>query len=206
MLLFRPFIELRIMNSHISPRDICSQAILTIQRLLRSYSRLYSLRRTPSFVPYFVLIAGITQLALNGSSNQSGSYAKAADPQVSAVISQCIADLGEMASLYHFAKIASNILQYIADVRDGKASPEKLEDIFRHYPGRTHLFTMTMPAGNVIKGSRLPQDKTREFKSMRSGKATILDIANTPFWLFATQSRPMMHQTQDLEQSRFSVL
>jgi hypothetical protein len=108
--------------------------------------------------------------------------------------------------LHHFAKIASNILQDVVDIKNGEASREKLEDIFRHHPGGTHRLMVAMPADKVVRGSRLPQEKTRELKSICSGQAMILDIANPPFWLFATQSRPMMYQIQDLEQSGFSVL
>jgi hypothetical protein len=153
-----------------------------------------------------VLTAGIVQLAGSGSSNQLGSYAKASDPQISAVISQCIADLDEMASLYHFATIASNILQYIVDAENVEASLEKAEEMFRRHPGGPHRLTAAFPAGNGSNGSRLPQDKTREFTSMHIGSATMLDIANPPFWLFATQSRPIVDQAQDLEQSGFSML
>jgi hypothetical protein len=128
------------------------------------------------------------------------------DPQVSAVISQCIADLDEMASLYHFAKIASNISQYIVGVEGGKASLDDLEEIFRLHAGDTHHLAAGVPAGYILNGSRLQQDKTREFASMQTIQATMLDVVNPPFWLFATQSRRMMYQTQDLEQSVFLML
>lgn len=64
LLLFRPLIKLRIIGSSVTPRDVCAQAAEAIQGLCRSYSQLYTLRRTPSFVPYFVLTAAIMQLAL----------------------------------------------------------------------------------------------------------------------------------------------
>ena len=53
LLLFRPFIKLRFIRSDVVPRDVCSQAADAISALARSYSRLYTLRRAPSFVPYF---------------------------------------------------------------------------------------------------------------------------------------------------------
>jgi hypothetical protein len=71
LLLFRPLIKLRIIGSSISPRDVCSQAADAIQGLLRSYSQLYTLRRTPSFVPYFVLTSSIMQLAIGATSPAS---------------------------------------------------------------------------------------------------------------------------------------
>ncbi|KAI1327032.1 hypothetical protein F5Y16DRAFT_410553 [Xylariaceae sp. FL0255] len=73
LLLFRPLVKLRIIGSAILPRDVCSQAADAIQGLLRSYSQLYTLRRTPSFVPYFVLTSSIMHLAVGASSAMSGS-------------------------------------------------------------------------------------------------------------------------------------
>lgn len=68
LLLFRPLIKLRIIGSSIMPKDVCLQAADAIQGLLRSYSQLYTLQRTPSFVPYFVLTSSIMHLAIGASS------------------------------------------------------------------------------------------------------------------------------------------
>ncbi|KAI1744752.1 fungal-specific transcription factor domain-containing protein [Xylaria scruposa] len=73
LLLFRPLIKLRIIGSAILPRDVCSQAADAIQGLLRSYSQLYTLRRTPSFVPYFLLTSSIMYLAIGASGVESTS-------------------------------------------------------------------------------------------------------------------------------------
>lgn len=73
LLLFRPLIKLRIIGSAILPRDVCSQAADAIQGLLRSYSQLYTLRRTPSFVPYFLLTSSIMHLAIGASVIESPS-------------------------------------------------------------------------------------------------------------------------------------
>lgn len=79
LLLFRPLIKLRIIGSSILPRDVCSQAADAIQGLLRSYSQLYTLQRTPSFVPYFVLTSSIMHLAIGASSPmQTGASPAAA--------------------------------------------------------------------------------------------------------------------------------
>ncbi|KAF2967583.1 hypothetical protein GQX73_g5972 [Xylaria multiplex] len=71
LLLFRPLIKLRIIGSAILPRDVCSQAADAIQGLLRSYSQLYTLRRTPSFVPYFLLTSSIMHLAVSATLSES---------------------------------------------------------------------------------------------------------------------------------------
>ncbi|GAW23233.1 hypothetical protein ANO14919_127850 [Xylariales sp. No.14919] len=73
LLLFRPLIKLRIIGSAILPRDVCSQAADAIQGLLRSYSQLYTLRRTPSFVPYFLLTSSIMHLAVGATLSESAS-------------------------------------------------------------------------------------------------------------------------------------
>lgn len=75
LLLFRPLIKLRILGSAILPRDVCSQAADAIQGLLRSYSQLYTLHRTPSFVPYFLLTSSIMHLAIGASEIETASPA-----------------------------------------------------------------------------------------------------------------------------------
>lgn len=130
LLLFRPLIKLRIIGSSISPRDVCSQAANAIQGLLRSYSQLYTLRRTPSFVPYFVLTSSIMHLAISalppttshasggadgpGEGGQQGQPSAKIEPHVTEAISHGIADLTEMAPCHHFAEQALNILRYLA--------------------------------------------------------------------------------------------
>ncbi|KAK3996365.1 fungal-specific transcription factor domain-containing protein [Cladorrhinum sp. PSN332] len=129
LLLFRPLIKLRIIGSSISPRDVCSQAADAISGLLRSYSQLYTLRRTPSFVPYFVLTSSIMHLAISttrtepppgGGSDSTPSVPSTPagqakiDPNVTDAISRGIADLTEMAPCHHFAEQALNILKYLA--------------------------------------------------------------------------------------------
>ncbi|KXX72886.1 Nitrogen assimilation transcription factor nit-4 [Madurella mycetomatis] len=132
LLLFRPLIKLRIIGSSISPRDVCSQAADAICGLLRSYSQLYTLRRTPSFVPYFVLTSSIMHLAIGATSSvqpqsttgtdsaQHGQSAQASprapklEPHAAEALSRGIEDLTEMAPCHHFAEQALNILRYLA--------------------------------------------------------------------------------------------
>ncbi|KAL2141995.1 hypothetical protein VTI28DRAFT_1731 [Corynascus sepedonium] len=128
LLLFRPLIKLRIIGSSISPRDVCSQAADAITGLLRSYAQLYTLRRTPSFVPYFVLTSSIMHLALAAvgpsarrvddggavTSDEPSRSPDKLDPHVIESIGRGIADLAEMAPCHHFAKQALNILKFMA--------------------------------------------------------------------------------------------
>lgn len=131
LLLFRPLIKLRIIGSSISPRDVCSQAADAISGLLRSYAQLYTLRRTPSFVPYFVLTSSIMHLAIaatgRGAARSIGAGSDAGpsthhsprmmpkvSPHVAEALSRGIADLTEMAPCHNFAEQALNILRYLA--------------------------------------------------------------------------------------------
>lgn len=127
LLLFRPLIKLRIIGSKISPRDVCSQAADAITGLLRSYAQLYTLRRTPSFVPYFVLTSSIMHLSIaatasssppeTGDASNSGRSPRIPsklDPHVTEALSRGIADLTEMAPCHHFAEQALNILKFLA--------------------------------------------------------------------------------------------
>ena len=63
LLLFGPFLKLRFIGSHLSPTEICYEAADAIISLVGSYRQLYSLRRTPCFVPYIVLASSIMCLA-----------------------------------------------------------------------------------------------------------------------------------------------
>ncbi|KAK3330699.1 fungal-specific transcription factor domain-containing protein [Apodospora peruviana] len=136
LLLFRPLIKLRIIGSSVSPRDVCLQAADAITGLLHSYSQLYTLRRTPSFVPYFVLTSSIMHLAIGATVSDTptvgenqhmqlkiepSSVTKAdtegapkIDPRVAEAISRGIADLTEMAPCHFFAEQALNILRFLA--------------------------------------------------------------------------------------------
>jgi len=59
LLLFGPFIRFRIIGSELMPFQLCVQAATTIDSLLISYGRLYTLRRTPSFMPIISLASNI---------------------------------------------------------------------------------------------------------------------------------------------------
>ncbi len=103
LLLFRPFIKVSIIGSGVSPRDVVAQAADAISALVNSYSQLYTLRRTPSFVPYFVLTSTVAHLVTLGNE-------KAAP----AVVAQGIKDLTEMSASHIFARRAVGILKYLA--------------------------------------------------------------------------------------------
>ncbi|KAK9252130.1 hypothetical protein V1507DRAFT_247652 [Lipomyces tetrasporus] len=83
LLLFRPLIKLRIVGSKVSPRDVCSQTADAIQGLLTSYTRLYTLQRTPgAFAPDFALTSSIMHLVVGAVSVQTGALESEQDTTV----------------------------------------------------------------------------------------------------------------------------
>jgi len=168
LLLFRPLIKLRVIGSSITPRDVCSQAADAISGLLRSYSQLYTLRRTPSFVPYFVLTSSIMHLAIgatfssqkqpqegsestpSGQSPQAGARSAKIGPRVVEAITRGIADLTEMAPCHFFAEQALNILRFLAKKWniDVDITPTEEEKQLRH--GRADFTHSTRPVTSSL--------------------------------------------------------
>ena len=101
LLLFRPFIKLGLIGSSVSPIDVCAQASDAISALVKSYRQLYSLRRTPSFVPYFVLTSSITHMVTMSSSRSGPEQVR-----------QGLVDLKEMAQCHTISIRALNILKF----------------------------------------------------------------------------------------------
>ena len=108
LLLFRPFIEFSIIGSDVSPLDNCDQASRAISAIMKSYSELYTLTRTPSFVTYFVLASTTYLLALfhHDVSNAFNDRR----------LSQSMADLRSMSSSHGFADQALEALRYLRSV------------------------------------------------------------------------------------------
>ncbi|KAK8121339.1 hypothetical protein PG999_005459 [Apiospora kogelbergensis] len=104
LLLFRPFIRLRIDGSHIIPQDVCTEAADVIRGLVRSYAQLYGLQRSPSFLPYLTLIATTIHLTVSSEKGIERSAATATAQSaplmggVQHVIATAPLDLGDLAS------------------------------------------------------------------------------------------------------------
>lgn len=104
--LFRPFIKTRLTGSTASPRDICINASENISNLVKSYSQLYTLRRTPSLVPYIVLSSTLTFIIIQIPHDpDSASFNEK--------LIQGITDLRQMNNCHGFARIALEILRFL---------------------------------------------------------------------------------------------
>jgi hypothetical protein len=119
LLLFGPFMKVRFLDSSVSPTQICLQAADAIASLIFSYRQLFTLRRTPSFVPYIVLASGIMHLACVDTAGKGLSDIRV---NASMHILQDTADLLEMIPSHRFARRGTQILRVMAhELNDAEA-------------------------------------------------------------------------------------
>ena len=104
LLLFRPLIKLDIAGSGVLPRDICFQAAEAVSTLVDSYAQLYTLQRTPSFVPYFVL-ASTMMHGVSARTQDTGTYR----------LQRGVDSLKEMTTAHGFASHALKIINFFLD-------------------------------------------------------------------------------------------
>jgi hypothetical protein len=190
LLLFRPFIKLDIINSGVSPRDVCNQAAEAIATLVSSYSSLYTLHRTPSFTPYFVLTSSISHLVALGTCNSSPER-----------IHQGIRDLKVMTSCHGFAHRARNILTFLAahwdiditinqDNEDGKIEAKvDPKTLARPRSASMNRFAPNMQSEDLGTGIK---------------PAT---LEGSPlFWPFPMQGRPLLGTGEMMEDAGFRIM
>ncbi|KAG5930904.1 hypothetical protein E4U53_002062, partial [Claviceps sorghi] len=113
VMLFWPVAQYAIIGTELSPKHICVEAADAILALLKSYARLYTLGRTPSFTPYLALTASIVHLAATSdfrygqlAETQSGGRP---GPALLALRAD-VAALEDMTQSHHLARKALSIL------------------------------------------------------------------------------------------------
>lgn len=191
LLLFRPFTRLRIVGSSFLPRDICRQAADALSALASSYSKLYTLQRTPSFVPYIVLTSSITHLEILGTAH--------GDPEK---VRRGFSDLKSMEDCHNFARRGRDILIFLADhwqinisLADGsshsalqmKRNPKNL---VRPRSSSLNLFAPTVQSVDTTTRNRSVVDEHRNFL----------------FCPFPLQGRPLLGAGEILEKAGFNIL
>ncbi len=184
LLLFRPFMKMEIIGSGVSPRDVCTQSADAISALVRSYSQLYTLRRTPSFVPYFVLTSSLAHAVTHGSGIAGPEHLR-----------QGVADLKEMAECHGFAARAIDILRYLLDRWDidfQVQAGDKNIDLSKLCRTDSTSFNQFCP--NV--------DTT----DMENGLGPVEEGSSPMFWMFPLQGRPLLDTSKPLEEVGFKVL
>ncbi|KAM0251931.1 hypothetical protein ACHAQJ_007946 [Trichoderma viride] len=217
LLLFRPLIKLRIIGSKFIPKDVCSEAADAIQGLLTSYSQLYTLRRTPSFVPYFVLTVAIMNLAIGAASavdinpgNVRAADIKQAvkiDPRVSEALKRGISDLIEMSPCHHFAGQALIVLQYLATKCEVEDDFDNHSFERENYDPLARLHTSSM--SNVGLEDFISDWGSGRFvgsdQSSQAEKAAE-SLLNPLVWPFPIKGWPFLPTGKELEQAGFALL
>ncbi|KAM0468611.1 hypothetical protein ACHAP7_010679 [Fusarium lateritium] len=208
LLLFRPFIKLRIIGSQVSPRDVCLEAASAIQDLLMSYSRLYSLKRAPSFMPHFALISSVMHLTIMATTVhiEELDTTERTDSHVSEIFKQGIANLAEMAPYHHIAEQAPDILCDLAkkwnvgvDVDRGAApNLEGYIKIIRPSAGGFDSSMLT----TIVEDSIYHWNMGQEVEMVEG----VGSVESQLFSPFQVQRRPTLLTGEELEQAGFAVL
>ncbi|PQE05629.1 fungal specific transcription factor protein [Rutstroemia sp. NJR-2017a BBW] len=171
LLLFRPFVKLNLIGSGVSPRDVCNQAADAISALVNSYSQLYTLRRTPSFVPYFVLTSTIVHLIRYGNSGDGADKLR-----------QGFNDLQNMRGCHGFATRARETLVFLAKSWH-ITLPEGCDDDFEvdlEKSCRPSSVSFNQFCANV------------DVADMMKGIGLATESENPLFWPFPFQGRPLL--------------
>lgn len=187
LLLFRPFIKLSIIGSGLSPRDLCIQAATTISVLTKSYAELYTLRRTPSFVPYFVLASSITHVVSLGIPPPN--------PTGDALLHQAIVDLREMSHCHVFAGRAIQIVRFLIKHWNVDYQMEKEDD--KGDPNTR--CTSNTSSNNYFCPNMTDGDISHLMGPVGEDESPL-------FWPFPLQGRPLLASGMELESSGFEVL
>ncbi|KAH8713429.1 Nitrogen assimilation transcription factor nit-4 [Beauveria bassiana] len=214
LLLFRRFINLRVIGSEILPWQVCSQCADAIQNLVVSYAKLYTLRKTASFLPYIMFIAVTTYVAIAAARlrvDPSGSALSAppiADHRAREALKQNIENFAEIAPHHPFAKQALYYLRRLAyrwglDVPSdngmlpmyGYDDPEQLGD---SSSGRS---TTTNGAG-TITGEWYGNETSIEYDA-REAESNMEALIPQLFWL---QDQHLPLDVGTLEQTGFTLL
>jgi hypothetical protein len=214
LLLFWPFVKLRVIKSEVSPRDVCLQAANAMQGFLTSYSRLYTLKWAPSFVPYFALASSMMHLTLMTGTVHINELDTAVrtDPHLSEAIKQGIARFAEMTSCHHIAEQALHLLRYLAkkwninvNIETSAALDlEEYERLDRSFGGMINFFPTTMVAQDSISDFVTDKD-VREKTSRGLGKA-VENWGGLLFLPSVMEGRLMFSSDEALEGAGFAVL
>ena len=182
LLLFRPFIKMEIVGSGVSPRDVCNQAAEALSTLLNSYMQLYTLRRTPSFVPYFVLASSITHLVTVGNTHRTPK-----------LLHQSLSDLTVMTSCHGFASRCREIVVFLIKhwnidvaIDDPELSANKPKAFCRPRSSSFNLFSPNFQKMDIDSGISEPKEDE-----------------NPLFWPFPMQGRPLLEM--ELEKAGLKI-
>ncbi|KAI1625202.1 fungal-specific transcription factor domain-containing protein [Exophiala viscosa] len=119
LLLFRPFYNTGVGDTVTVTRVVCNEATDNILSLVRSYKNIYTLRRTPAFLPYVVLTAELGRMADHRTGDHRSEIYHTASLRY----------LKELALSHPFAIRAIRICRYFRRGWRIEASPEDELDL-----------------------------------------------------------------------------
>lgn len=202
LLLFRPLIRYRIIGSEVTPQDVCSQAADAIQALLASYAQLYTLKRTPSFVPYFVLTSTTMKLAVGAAAMRRATPGKAAEIHkgVSQALNATITHLTDMVACHQFAAQALSIVRHLAKEGNFGVESEEEEEIVSEQDHSRGNFYLCSPAV-VTRDSvdSVPRLDNAVHQAVRSVQIPL-------FWPLPIQARATLPEGKALHEAGFEEL
>ena len=109
LLVFRPFWNLQLLESITFPRTVCSEAAQSLFLLIRTFKDLYTLRRTPSFVPFGVLTGSLIYL---GDLKQEETLTGMTTTRYG---SEALDFLAELCASHFFAKRSAKIIRFFSE-------------------------------------------------------------------------------------------
>jgi hypothetical protein len=172
LLLFGPFIKLRLLDSTVLPYEICVQAADAITSLLGSYRQLYSLQRTPCFVPFLSLASNAMHVI----------RAETAPLTASPLILQGITDLQEMAFSHRSATRGAKVLEAVGkghrfpvSLPGNEAFTEDSEDLNRHFRASINFFPSEVESFQPVSNSATRQPIFSPFPSQVLPLAALRD-------------------------------
>lgn len=209
LLLFRPFMAYSISGSSLSPRDICFEAANAISALLQSYGQLYTLRRTPCFVPLFILTSSVLHLSIPPTLSLPLSLSQSQQllaSQVTEAIRQTITDLATIAPCHRSAKRAHYLISVLAKkdklIVNAQTSLDIQGGLSLGGAGRVDIASAVLEEELAAKWDN---NAGRFIGISQRYEATVQDLQNPPFWLIRRQARERWPPGAGLEAAGFVV-
>ena len=199
---------MQIIGSQVSPREVCIQSANAIQSLVSSYTKLYTLRRTPSLMPFFIFASAIPGLFIGAKAVQNDPTKSTIKPPLGKTFEQSIASLTETAPYHPFAKRALCVLRHFAHKWNVNLDVEKSRATFDGYISGANQGT-----GNIESYAPdfeiIPWDgESNVGKGVSCGdEAVKVECNMETLWpvLFWFQDRTTLPDQEDLAQTGFAL-
>ncbi|KAJ6782476.1 hypothetical protein PWT90_07882 [Aphanocladium album] len=214
LLLFRRFINLRLVGSETLPWQVCAQSADAIQSLIRSYSKLYTLKRTASIFPYIMFTAVTTYIAVAAARRRvelGGSVLDAppgiADSRAREALEKNIEALSEVEPYHNFAKQALHHLHRLAcrwglNTRSEDNSPA-MHSLGTPGDARSLRSPRSVGAETTGRSSKSPENEQSTNAGKREAESSMNTLLPQLFWAY--NQHPAL-DVREMEQRGFALL